>query len=55
MFASTCTACGERRLVFTSLIENVVNTPDGIEMHWTDWCGSAQVHVTGARRTPVAA
>lgn len=47
MFAHDCTACGKRQLIFTSQVTSLVNTPQGILVAHTCWCGAEQTWATG--------
>jgi len=49
MFDHECTACGKRQLIFPSQVASVANTPDGIVVSFTCWCGADQTWVTGRR------
>ena len=49
MFDHVCTACGQRRLIFTSQITSLTNTPEGIVVAFTCWCGADQLWITGRR------
>jgi hypothetical protein len=47
MFVHECTVCGERRLTFTSQVTGIENTPSGIVVTHTCWCGAEQTWTTG--------
>ena len=59
MFDNNCQVCATRVLIFESQVTSVANTPAGIEVRFTCWCGTEQTQVTGraarADRQPVAA
>jgi hypothetical protein len=47
MFASTCTSCGKRQLIFAGQVTSLVNTERGIVVVYTCWCGADQTWLTG--------
>ena len=47
MFDAHCSACDQRRLVFTSQITSLANTDHGIEVAYTCWCSADQTWRTG--------
>lgn len=49
MFLHTCTACSKRLLIFPSQVTELTNTPTGIVVAFTCWCGEAQSLRTGRR------
>ena len=52
MFLATCDICGRRELRGTRSIDALVNTHDGIDLHFScRACGSAGVVTHGARET----
>lgn len=58
MFASHCTACDKRQLIFPSQVTGMVPHERAIILTYTCWCGAEQSWTAGAaadRRTPVAA
>ena len=58
MFASHCTACDQRQLIFPSQVTGMVNHDRGITVSYTCWCGAEQAWTTGTAATlrdPVAA
>jgi hypothetical protein len=51
MFDHKCTACGKRQLIFSGQVTSLVNTPDGIVVTHTCWCGAEQTWLTGKAAT----
>lgn len=49
MFDVYCARHGCRVLLFTSDIRAIHNTPDGIEVHYTCYCGHRGIWCTGRR------
>ena len=53
MFDNVCTSCHRRQLIFPSQVTGIANTPDGIVVAYTCWCGADQHWLTGkASRAP---
>ena len=53
MFDVICPGHGTRVLLGPRSIDALVNTPDGVHLHWTCWCGTKGVEHLGGRRTEV--
>lgn len=51
MFVHACTSCHNRQLVFPGQVTSLVNTPGGIVVGYTCWCGAPQTWVTGKAAT----
>ncbi|MGN6577940.1 MAG: hypothetical protein ACTHKG_19880 [Nocardioides sp.] len=51
MFATTCSSCEKRQLIFPSQVTSLANTERGIEVAYTCWCGAAQTWLTGRARS----
>lgn len=47
MFLTTCTACGQRQLIFPSQVVSLTNTGHGIVVELVCWCGAEQTLTTG--------
>jgi hypothetical protein len=47
VFDHVCSSCHRRQLIFPSQVTGVLNTPSGIVVSFTCWCGSAGTWVTG--------
>ena len=47
MFAHTCSSCGHRSLMLPEFITALTNTPSGIVVQFTCWCGADQALLTG--------
>ncbi len=45
MLAHDCPACGRRELIFADQITGLDNLPEGFEVRFTCWCGSAQTRL----------
>jgi len=50
MFAVYCPRHGHRVLLGHGAIQSVMNTPDGVVMHWECDCGAVGTTRTGRRR-----
>lgn len=52
MFTHHCTACEKDQLVFLSQATSLAETPEGLAVRFTCWCGAPQAWVApqGARR-----
>ena len=56
MFASVCSTCGKRELVFTDQIRTLQPTATGFDVRYQCTCGAPQVwHVDRELKTPVVA
>jgi hypothetical protein len=55
MFVIDCPRHQSRVLLGTRSIEALVNTPDGIDVHWRCQCGARGTLHTGNRRTDATA
>ena len=47
MFDNCCQVCAARVLIFPSQVSSVANSPEGIVVTFTCWCGTEQTQVSG--------
>jgi hypothetical protein len=52
MFSVHCAGHGSRVILSNRQITNLVNTPEGIHLHWQCSCGTTGVEVLGRLAAP---